>query len=184
MTKDSIADAFEDLIKTRPFNKITISMICDTAHVGRNTFYYYFQHKQELIDYICTRDYQKNSSPYHEIRTENIGVQSFFTYLYNNKELYLKLYDIDQGITLRNALMNAQKSVLTQEYARRFSNKKQLNSPKIDQTLFWLYGAGGVSAIQVHWIGTKMKMPINTIAENLRLLFENSLFTSLTEYLY
>lgn len=184
MTKEKIADAFEMLIKAHPYNKITINMICEVAHTSRNTFYYYFQQKKDVIDYICLRDYQKNSVPYHVIQVDNIGTLSFFQYLYDNKELYFALFAIDKGNTLRSALMEAYKSSITKEYVMRFSKFLNPKTTKIEQDIFWLYGSGGITAIQLYWIETGMKVPAKEMAEKLGILLMNSLFVSLKEHIF
>ena len=42
-TKELLADSFRTLVLTVPFQKISIKMITDGAHVIRPTFYNYFQ---------------------------------------------------------------------------------------------------------------------------------------------
>lgn len=43
VTKELIGKTVNDLLKTRPLNKITIGEITDQAHVSRQTFYYHFK---------------------------------------------------------------------------------------------------------------------------------------------
>ena len=42
-TKELLADSFRSLVLTMPFQKISIKMITDGAHVIRPTFYNYFR---------------------------------------------------------------------------------------------------------------------------------------------
>jgi len=50
--KKRISDAFIELIETKCTNKITVTEVCESIHICRKTFYYYFQDKYELIEYI------------------------------------------------------------------------------------------------------------------------------------
>ena len=50
-TKELLADSFRSLVLTMPFQKISIKMITDGAHVIRPTFYNYFQDKYEVMNF-------------------------------------------------------------------------------------------------------------------------------------
>ena len=55
-TKELLADSFRSLVLTMPFQKISIKMITDGAHVIRPTFYNYFQDKYEVIEFLFDQD--------------------------------------------------------------------------------------------------------------------------------
>ncbi|MEG0075621.1 MAG: dihydroxyacetone kinase transcriptional activator DhaS [Eubacterium sp.] len=52
ITKQAIAQGFKNLMKEKNFDKITISDITKTCGLNRQTFYYHFQDKYELLDWI------------------------------------------------------------------------------------------------------------------------------------
>ena len=52
ITKKAIADGFKHLMKTKRFEKITVSDIANECHLNRQTFYYHFQDKYELVNWI------------------------------------------------------------------------------------------------------------------------------------
>ncbi|MBR5754111.1 MAG: TetR/AcrR family transcriptional regulator, partial [Clostridia bacterium] len=54
-TKDAIVSAFNSLIETTDFDKITVQMICDRAEVGRTTFYRHFKDKYDVMNYNYMR---------------------------------------------------------------------------------------------------------------------------------
>lgn len=51
-TKDIIANALLELSNRKPLSEISISDITDFCDLSRNTFYYHFKDKQELIFWI------------------------------------------------------------------------------------------------------------------------------------
>lgn len=51
-TRNRIADAFFELYKNRPMNKIYVSDIAKAAHCNRSTFYVYFKDIFDVRDYI------------------------------------------------------------------------------------------------------------------------------------
>lgn len=58
-SKLGLAESFVDLVEKMPLDKITISMITETAHKHRKTFYYHFLDKTELIVWIFRYDLAK-----------------------------------------------------------------------------------------------------------------------------
>ena len=46
-------DRFKDLLKEKPFNKITVNDIANKCDINRQTFYYHFQDISDLIEWIC-----------------------------------------------------------------------------------------------------------------------------------
>ncbi|WP_337099894.1 TetR/AcrR family transcriptional regulator [Paenibacillus sp. YIM B09110] len=51
-TKQSLINAFFQLVSKKDFEKITVADITKGAHVNRATFYAHFHDKYELLDYI------------------------------------------------------------------------------------------------------------------------------------
>jgi len=52
ITKKAIAYGLKELTKKKSFDKITIQDITDICGLNRQTFYYHFQDKYELVDWI------------------------------------------------------------------------------------------------------------------------------------
>ena len=55
-TKDVISRSFKNLMEKKSFDKITISDISDEAKINRQTFYYHFHDKYELLNTIFYND--------------------------------------------------------------------------------------------------------------------------------
>ena len=52
-TKKAIGYTFKDLLKEKPFNKITVNDIASKCDINRQTFYYHFQDIRDLVEWIC-----------------------------------------------------------------------------------------------------------------------------------
>lgn len=52
ITKKAIATGMKELTKTKSFDKITVSDITQICGLNRQTFYYHFQDKYELVNWI------------------------------------------------------------------------------------------------------------------------------------
>lgn len=51
-TKAAIKETFLDLLRTKPFDKITVRDIVETCGINRNTFYYYYSDIYDLLEEV------------------------------------------------------------------------------------------------------------------------------------
>lgn len=51
-SKKCLKNAFFELLKEKPFNKITVTEICKLADINRATFYKYYDNPEDLLDKI------------------------------------------------------------------------------------------------------------------------------------
>ena len=49
ITKQALANGLKELMAVHPFEKISIGQICDKCHMSRQSFYYHFKDKYDLI---------------------------------------------------------------------------------------------------------------------------------------
>jgi len=56
LTKKAIARGIKELTKKKSFDKITVHDITESCGLNRQTFYYHFQDKYELVDWIYYND--------------------------------------------------------------------------------------------------------------------------------
>lgn len=47
--KTSIENAFKEIVSEKPYQKITVSEICDRAFLSRRAFYFHFKDKEEIV---------------------------------------------------------------------------------------------------------------------------------------
>ena len=55
-TKKNIADALKSLMQSKSFEKISVSDITDYCGIHRQTFYYHFTDKYELLDFVVRKE--------------------------------------------------------------------------------------------------------------------------------
>lgn len=51
-TKDQLSHNFLILLKTKGIEEISVSELCKKSDISRETFYYHFQDKYDLISWI------------------------------------------------------------------------------------------------------------------------------------
>ena len=103
-TKELLADSFRTLVLTVPFQKISIKMITDGAHVIRPTFYNYFQDKYEVIEFLFDRDIGSKVEVMIENDMEHEAIKLMFICFEKNKEMPCDLIT-PQSLAHYNALL-------------------------------------------------------------------------------
>lgn len=144
ITKDAIANAFKELMKIKSFDKISISDITNICKLNRQTFYYHFQDKYELMNWIY----------YNEIFLPLVDNLSEDTYETKFQDMFIKMRQDD--FVYQNALNSNNEygfenylvSVLEELIILLLENKKNLD------TKFCTYG---LSSVIIDWVRRGMK---------------------------
>ncbi|KRK46867.1 TetR/AcrR family transcriptional regulator [Secundilactobacillus kimchicus] len=71
-TRTQIEQAFFELLKTKPFNELTVQDISQRAKVGRSTFYSHYYDKYDLLESLV-RDY---STIFQDIVQQRFSIQT------------------------------------------------------------------------------------------------------------
>ncbi len=87
ITKRALANALKELMRTVPFAKIRVADICEKCAMNRKSFYYHFQDKYELINWIFDMEFielidRENADQSIEEMTD------LFRILYDNRAFY------------------------------------------------------------------------------------------------
>ena len=97
-TKNSISTALWQLLEQESLDNITITMICQEAHIGRRSFYRHFQNKRDVIAYGFKQKNEEISELFPAIQTIEDMIGKSLQY-YKKQKPYL-------SIILRNGLLN------------------------------------------------------------------------------
>ena len=66
ITKEALATALKKLLEKQPLSKISVKCITDYCNISRNTFYYHFQDKYELINWVFYTDMLQNVNSFND----------------------------------------------------------------------------------------------------------------------
>lgn len=170
ITKKAIASALKSLIATKPFSKISVSDITNTCGLNRQTFYYHFQDKYELltwiyytegftfvVDGITFENWDKKILLLLEIMKKE---QPFYCHTIKSDSQYFMDYLLEITSALFQEAINA-----LDIHQKIASEQKQFFSD------FYAYGICGVI---LSWVKSNMKEPPEEIAKNLKKLAKHS----------
>ena len=93
ITKKALGEALKELMSERPFEKISIKDICDACGMNRNSFYYHFKDKQDLIIWIFDFEFIQKIKPL-EFRDAFEFFEIICDYFYGQKVFYIKAFEI------------------------------------------------------------------------------------------
>ena len=94
ITKIDFGRALKELMLEKEFEKIRVHNICEKCKWGRNSFYYHFKDKYDLINWIFDTEFAELLEKQKE-KTELELFVAFSTYLYENKRFYKKALRIE-----------------------------------------------------------------------------------------
>lgn len=180
----TIADVMVKLTEKQSYNSITVSKICQMAPVSRNTFYYYFENKDSLAQWIVSQHYQKYCYPIFRVYDKETAAQAFFTYVEKFREFYTALYRADQGQLLMRLLYTAYGYALESENVREYSKPLHNTGQGADPEICRRYTNSGTAAVVTDWVGSGMKESCRYMGKNLCLLLTTSFENIRDYYLY
>lgn len=170
ITKHAIAQALKSLISTKTFEKISISDITQACGLNRQTFYYHFQDKYELLTWIYYTE--GFSHVVDDITFENWDKKILLLLEIMKKEQLfychtIKLdshYFMDYLLEITSALFLAAIESLDQE------NKLDENQKQF----FSHFYAHGICGVILSWVKSNMKQPPEELAVNFKKLAHHS----------
>ncbi|MGI6118749.1 MAG: TetR/AcrR family transcriptional regulator C-terminal domain-containing protein [Bilifractor sp.] len=65
ITKNALANSMKNLMKEKPFEKISVIDICNGCGMNRKSFYYHFKDKYDLVNWIFYMDFITIVGNYH-----------------------------------------------------------------------------------------------------------------------
>ena len=112
MKKKIIADGFKEIMEKKAFEKITIADITDRCGLNRQTFYYHFQDKYELLNWILYSDIILPFSDGLTIENWSDKLLSILKKLKENSRFYTNAMNTSRGEEFRQYLFTAVTEVI------------------------------------------------------------------------
>lgn len=154
ITKKALAASFKELMATTPFDKISILSITDRCGLNRQSFYYHFQDKFELINWIF--ETEVIATAVGGITDENWSerIRDLLTIMQNEKAFYTNAIKHTNNEFSKYLL-----SVTKSEYIdviKQLQEIKGKSIPEDDEFFISSFFAHGTSGIIIEWIENDM----------------------------
>ena len=96
ITKTALAKAFKELINEKPFSKISVGEITEKCRINRKSFYYHFNDKYDLINWIFDSEFIEKVKKQGEYLRFDF-IDDMCRYFYENKDFYRKIIKTDES---------------------------------------------------------------------------------------
>lgn len=122
ITKRALASALKELMQEIPFQKISVADICEKCGMNRKSFYYHFQDKYELMNWIFDMDFIDLINQYSE-KDSVAGIFALCTILYENREFYCNAFAVQGQNSLSEHMREIGMPILTQRLQQALPDK-------------------------------------------------------------
>ncbi len=169
-TKQLLADSLKKLVTKKPLAKISIRDITAEAGVNRQTFYYHFLDKQDLVCWIFDRDVGliagydvEDTSPPEErsmldehglLRNDGKILDDVIEYLYSERAFYVEALTSDVQNNLREHIYTVSYRVFTRDLATLLGARQMTLEALQTFTRFF---AHAITGTLVQWAQEGMK---------------------------
>lgn len=91
-TKLALEASLKELLKKKPFDKITIADLTEDCGISRMAFYYHFRDIYDLVEWVCVEDGKKALRDKKTYDTWQEGFLQIFEAVLENKPFILNVY--------------------------------------------------------------------------------------------
>lgn len=171
-TKKAFGDALKELLKNQPFEKVTVSSICEQANMKRTSFYYHFLDKYDLVNWIFDTEFEaflKEAFQVESLDPEDVPkgvtlwdlIRSTAEYFYQNAAFYQNIV----SFTGQNSFLDHFRELLApllQEMLRDFHKDSKAMEFHIN------FHSDAILAALVRWLNDPKRVPPDTLIKLLQ----------------
>lgn len=175
ITKQALANSLKELMAKKAFSKICVRDIVENCGLTRQSFYYHFKDKYDLMNWIYYTETARFMSDYDTVENWTDGLKDLCYYMQQNKVFYI------------NALNTAGQNSFP-EYLHGYI--KDISVSAVENTLkaefdrekwefFVLFFSTAFVAFIVRWANNGMKEDPDIYIAKIRSLFDGSVLSEL-----
>ena len=176
LTKQLIADTLKKLASGKHLDKISISEVVETAGLNRQTFYYHFQDKQELICWIFDTDIAGLTDK----KQNNTLLDDIAEYIYSEKEFYIDALTSEMQNNLREHIYKVCYDRCMEELLSILGNRKLDEKVLILISRFFTHA---VTGNLVQWAQEGMKVSDMQFLEEFSPIIKEELASIVERYI-
>lgn len=159
ITKRALADSMKKLMEERPMKKISISDIVEGCNMNRQSFYYHFKDKYDLVNWIF---YTELIVTIKDLPMQKLQLlEKTCAYFYENKTFYKNAFAVTGQNSFSEYFIEVTHLILKMQLSEIFINKKNVD----------FYATFYADAIRVsisRWLIEGAKIPPDQFVELLK----------------
>ena len=124
ITKSALAYSMKKLMEKCPMKKIRISDIVEGCNMNRQSFYYHFKDKYDLVNWIF---YTEFITTINDLQPTWEFLEKICDYFYDNKAFYKNAFEVKGQNSFSEYFNEVLHSVLANHLTEIFRNKKNVD---------------------------------------------------------
>lgn len=169
-TKMMLAAALKRLTQKKSFDKITIADITHQSGYNRQTFYYHFRDKYELLSWIYAHDAQMVFDDQISFENWHRYISALLNHMKENKDFYINTIRCDETY-FQAFLFDLTKSIFFMAISR-LDLHHQVSD--VEKNFYSEFFAFGISGVIISWVKSDMKESAERVSRNLKSLAQDS----------
>lgn len=179
ITKKALAASIKALMEQTALEKITIKDIVEHCGLNRQTFYYHFRDKYELVNWIYRTEGLESIADYRDYQHWTIGIKRIYTHLHANRSFYINAVNTLEQNTFNDYLFEA-----TQQLVAGVADElsRDIRVSAADRTFIADFYAFAFVGLTTRWVKTGMKESVEDMTERISDIVEGSMQRALAKY--
>lgn len=157
ITKKALGEALKTLMKEQAFDKISIKDICSACGMNRNSFYYHFKDKQDLVIWVFDYEFvQKMQS--REFKDLFELFETVCEYFYLNKAFYVKAFEMTGQNCFSDYFSDVFHEFCDEEIEKYLGNVE-------NREYYARFATDALRAALIRWLNDENDVPPHEVAE-------------------
>lgn len=151
-TKRLLAQSLQELLAVMPLEKISVNDIVEHAGVGRNTFYYHFEDKYDLVNWYFqtgVTEFLVNRSSYTSWESLLLALEEYFR---ENKQFYTRVLQYTGQNCLQEYMFEFISAIFVQRVRESIPDLPESNLRPVSSFL-----SGALLGLLLPWVKGGMK---------------------------
>lgn len=178
-TKKLLAVSLMELMKKYPFEKISVKMLTENAGVLRPSFYYYFQDKYELLEWLLENEIFGGADSFMRYHMTEQAITFVCLNISTYKSFFRKAFEISGQNNFVEIFTNCAARFIARNYTFRCEGNEE-NRFLCSESVSALYALSFVGMVRL-WLGASEDLPVEELISSY-LTFVRSNFRDFYEH--
>ncbi len=172
---EGLKNALISLMEQKPYKTITIKDLCDKANLSRQTFYNFFEGKEDIIHYYLRKYlgtiWSENPDTKQRDLSKEIGSRYFHIFETNRR-----FFEIIIAHELDSILYDEVAEIIK----RRLQREPEFSDPNIYAYQI-AFLTGGMTSMIIHWMKDTEKLSVNAFENIMRDMFNGKFVNTVSK---
>lgn len=178
LTKRVLSEGIKELMEKTPLSKISVGDICAHCGISRNTFYYHFKDKFDLVNWIFYTESMGHLTNFASPDAWADGLIELFRYLQENRRFYINALEVIGQNSFSEYLLEFYRNLLV-ACIHELKGDKSIGDEEID--FISRFFAHAIAGMIMDWAKAGMKKDPALAIAYIRELINSNLLLELQQ---